>query len=474
MSISVTIMSTSAMLGLPSETYRFGCQFILVAFSTGVGILLSSRIFLPVYFECNVSSIYEFLEMRFGKYTKYTVSGMFIIQMVLYTSTVLLGPALALNAVTDFSVNMMIILSGAVCAFYCFMGGIKAVLWTDAFQGFLMFLCLFVIYGVGLLEIGGFTEMYKRSSMGDRLQFFDFRFDFTTRFFLIIKCDPVLMKSEDGITKYDQLVPYFIISRLQSYPGLTGLCFAGIFSSSLSTISSALNSLATVTIIDFIQPIFSKRLNPKREVYLAKGLSLFYGVVCILLTYSIAGVDSIAQATGVLMSVTEGPVLAVFLIGVLTRKATDKGTVFGLITSVILISWICFGSLFSDYVYPTLPLETSGCPNMNITNVFVNSSITCFDEVDRTLDDVRKEPFILYKMPYAWIPTIGTLTAVITIFIGSLFSGLNKNAIPKNSKCLSPIVQYWMKRSEINGKLPDANEIELRCESATEVPEQNK
>ncbi|GFT00299.1 sodium-coupled monocarboxylate transporter 2 [Trichonephila clavipes] len=249
-----------------------------------------------------------------------------------------------------------------------------------------MFLCLFVIHGVGLFEIGGFTEMYKRSSMGDRLQFFDFRFDFTTRFtfwntifrgivlglafygtnqalvqralsmstfkraqtalqwsillvstlFILCihfglvlyavfyQCDPVLMKSEDGITKYDQLVPYFIISRLQSYPGLTGLCFAGIFSSSLSTISSALNSLAIVTIIDFIQPIFSKRLNPKREEYLAKGLSLFYGVVCILLTYSIAGVDSIAQATSVFMSVTEGPVLAVFLIGVLTRKATDK------------------------------------------------------------------------------------------------------------------------------------------------------
>ncbi|GFT00302.1 transposable element Tcb2 transposase [Trichonephila clavipes] len=96
--------------------------------------------------------------------------------------------------------------------------------------------------------------------------------------------------------------------------------------------------------------------------------------------------------------------------------------VFGLITSVILISWICFGSLFSDYLYPTLPLEASGCSNTNRT-VFVNSSVTCFDGVDCTLDDVRQEPFILYKMPYAWIPTIGTLTAVITIFIGSLFSG---------------------------------------------------
>ncbi|GFU12342.1 sodium-coupled monocarboxylate transporter 1 [Nephila pilipes] len=121
MSLSVTILSASAMLGLPSEIYKFGCQFLLVGFSTGIGMLLSSRIFLPVYFECKVSSIYEYLEMRFGKYTKYTVSGMFIIQMVLYTSSVLLGPVLALTAVTDFSIEMMIISSGAVCTFYCFL-----------------------------------------------------------------------------------------------------------------------------------------------------------------------------------------------------------------------------------------------------------------------------------------------------------------------------------------------------------------
>ncbi|GFT92210.1 sodium-coupled monocarboxylate transporter 2, partial [Nephila pilipes] len=138
------------------------------------------------------------------------------------------------------------------------------------------------------------------------------------------QCDPILMKSETGITKYDQLVPYFIITRLQYIPGLTGLCFAGIFSSSLSTVSSALNSLSTVTIVDFIQPLSSNTLNPKLELHIAKGLSLFYGIACILLTFTIANVDSIAQTTNVFIGITEGPVLAVFLIGILTRKSSDK------------------------------------------------------------------------------------------------------------------------------------------------------
>ncbi|GBO22190.1 Sodium-coupled monocarboxylate transporter 2 [Araneus ventricosus] len=137
-------------------------------------------------------------------------------------------------------------------------------------------------------------------------------------------CDPILMQSETGIRKYDQLVPYFIVTRLHSIPGLTGLCFAGIFSGSLSTISSALNSLSTVTLIDFVQPLFSDRLNPTLELYIAKGLSLMYGVATIALTLAITNVDSLAQATIVFMSVAEGPVLAVFLVGVLTRKASDK------------------------------------------------------------------------------------------------------------------------------------------------------
>lgn len=59
MSISVTVMSAIIMIGYPAEIYKFGPQYTLMAFSTVIGMFLSSRVFLPVYFRCNVTSIYE-------------------------------------------------------------------------------------------------------------------------------------------------------------------------------------------------------------------------------------------------------------------------------------------------------------------------------------------------------------------------------------------------------------------------------
>ncbi|GBO01124.1 Sodium-coupled monocarboxylate transporter 2, partial [Araneus ventricosus] len=86
-------------------------------------------------------------------------------------------------------------------------------------------------------------------------------------------CDPILNSRETGLTKYDQLVPYFLVSKFHSIPGLTGLSVAGIFSGSLTTISSVLNSLATVTVVDFVHPIFqSLQRNEKKSLLLAKGL----------------------------------------------------------------------------------------------------------------------------------------------------------------------------------------------------------
>ncbi|GBN49097.1 hypothetical protein AVEN_38055-1 [Araneus ventricosus] len=59
---------------------------------------------------------------------------------------------------------------------------------------------------------------------------------------------------------------------MQGIPGLIGLSFAGVFSGSLSTISSALNSLSTVTVVDFLKPLCPFNLNDSKMVVIAKGL----------------------------------------------------------------------------------------------------------------------------------------------------------------------------------------------------------
>ncbi|GBN74470.1 Sodium-coupled monocarboxylate transporter 1, partial [Araneus ventricosus] len=129
MSITASSISSVAILGTSSEVYKFGCVLGTFVVPAALGTIISCYVFLPVYFQCNVSSVYEYLEMRFGKLTRCTVLFMYNIQMTLYSSCVLYGPALVLNSVSNISVELAIILCGGVCTFYCFLGGLKAVLW---------------------------------------------------------------------------------------------------------------------------------------------------------------------------------------------------------------------------------------------------------------------------------------------------------------------------------------------------------
>ncbi|CAL1284491.1 unnamed protein product, partial [Larinioides sclopetarius] len=69
MSITATILSATTILGFPMETYRFGFKFVLMAIPFSFGTILAAVIFTPVYFNCGVSTTYEFLEIRFGKAT---------------------------------------------------------------------------------------------------------------------------------------------------------------------------------------------------------------------------------------------------------------------------------------------------------------------------------------------------------------------------------------------------------------------
>ncbi|XP_042912232.1 putative sodium-dependent multivitamin transporter [Parasteatoda tepidariorum] len=170
LSISVTITSAVMMLGTPAETYRYGLQHVVTPFGIVIGMLLASYVFIPVYFQCRVSTVYEFLDMRYGKYTRLIVSALFVVQTILYMSAVLYGPALALSAVTDLTLTTSILVIGGVCTFYCVLGGLKAVIWTDAFQAVLMFTCMIVFYTVSISDAGGISKIYERAYEGNRLE----------------------------------------------------------------------------------------------------------------------------------------------------------------------------------------------------------------------------------------------------------------------------------------------------------------
>ncbi|GFY06253.1 sodium-coupled monocarboxylate transporter 2 [Trichonephila clavipes] len=250
-------------------------------------------------------------------------------------------------------------------------------------------------------------------------------------------CDPVFNTKETGLTKYDQLVPYFLVNKFHAIPGMTGLCIAGIFSGSLSTISSALNSLATVTVMDFIHPFSSSiRQSETKSMFTAKVLCKFskpyhtytyleqffltttnskqilpschsngseqlspisqsagimeevsvhfvetafsYGFICIGVTFTLLNSSSISQVGYVLNSSLEGPTTAVFAIGVLTRKGFGKKVLFGLLVGCAITCWIGYSSLLSGYQETPLSQNNSMCTStLNITYDSLSISPAC-------------------------------------------------------------------------------------------------
>lgn len=100
-----------------------------------------------------------------------TASFIYWIQLLLYSGVVLYAPALALEATTGLSKNLSIVLIGVVCTFYSAVGGIKAVLITDLFQGFLMFFAVIVVIGTAAYSVGGISEIWNIAREGGRIQF---------------------------------------------------------------------------------------------------------------------------------------------------------------------------------------------------------------------------------------------------------------------------------------------------------------
>ncbi|CAL1268859.1 unnamed protein product [Larinioides sclopetarius] len=230
---------------------------------------------------------------------------------------------------------------------------------------------------------------------------------------------------------------------------------AGIFSGSLTTISSILNSLATVTVVDFVHPISqSIQKNEKKSLLLAKGFSLAYGAICICIALTLTKTNSLTQVGFLFHNTFDGPSLAIFTLGVLTRKGFGKSVLFCLLPGFIITQWIGFSGLLNGYNEPPLPLNTSMCAStFNLTHGYSTSEISnTFAPSNTPAHSSHSETFILNKISYFWIRPIGFVITLCITYIGISIIEMkrkrNKAIIPADSKYLSPLVRLWTKNSK--------------------------
>ncbi|KAG8229118.1 hypothetical protein J437_LFUL009587, partial [Ladona fulva] len=430
-------ISGITLIGASAEMYTYGTQYATSIFGLLLASLGCGIFFLPVYSKLQLTTSFEYLRLRFGRGVHLFGSFLFLINSLLYIPIVIFIPALAFNQVSGFNLHVITPIVCIVCIFYTSMGGLKAVVWTDALQTLLMFSGIISVVWIGTDAVGGFSEVWKRNEEGHRIEFFKMDLDPTVRntFWntvfgsaanwmthlavnqamvqhllalptlggaqimlsiftigvmalyavslyagLVIyanyhDCDIVSTKM---VQAPDQMLPYFVLDLGTKIPGLPGLFMAAVFGAALSSMSTGIASMAAVIYEDFMEPFLKEKLPEEKAAFLIKVIAAVFGFVCVGIVFIIENLGTVIEVSWSLGGVTQGTMIGIVILGMFFPWTNSKGTLIGGIFGLVFMGVICFGSqayIASGRIkYEEKPITTAGCPS-SMMNLTIASPI---------------------------------------------------------------------------------------------------
>lgn len=392
LSLYATGTSAISYLAIPAKSYATNWLYLAQNVITFAGSIYVGFVIVPLVRRLNLISVYQYLEMRFHPTVRMMASLICIVQHLAgRMSVVLLLPALALSAVTGIGLTTTVLVMGVITTLYTFLGGMKAVIWTDVLQVFVMvggaiFAMAWMIHGAG-----GLGTVTRIALADGKTHMFDWSFDFSIpnvwTFVLLlivgtltwpqdqVMVQRVLSTKDDNAARSsvfmltalalpgsfmffglgtllytyykvhpaglnpllttDQIFPQFIASDLPA--GVTGLIIAGIFAASMATLSSNINSIATLISVDFYER-YAKHPSPAKSVRLAELTTILTGIAGTSLALYLSTLDirSLWDKFIELMALLGGGFAGIYALGMFTRRANWQGCVIGIIASIVL------------------------------------------------------------------------------------------------------------------------------------------
>ncbi|KAK5645805.1 hypothetical protein RI129_004269 [Pyrocoelia pectoralis] len=482
MSLAASFITAIELLGNPAEMYNYGTQFWMICIAFILIIPITSKFYLPIFMKLRLTSSYEYLELRFNRQTSLLASGLYIFQMVLYTSVAVYAPALALSHVTGLNVYIAVTVVYVVCIFYASQGGMKAVIMTDTFQAAVLILSILLVLYFGEKYVGGTGIIWSESYRTNRLEIFNmnpsptvrhsfwsvvvggtfywltmfssnqasiqkylsvetisqarkaiwvssiglvliYTINFYTGMVLVAHyrtCDP--LKSHE-ISSPDEILPLYVLSELGHMRGVTGFFVAGIFAASLGTVASALNSLAAVTCKDFITGAFGYEMAESKGALWGKCISIVYGVLSFGLVFIVEQLGSVMQIALSFNGMVGGVTLGLFSVGMFFPWANSKGALTGATLALALVLWMGMGQQVSvangTYTVQQKAISVEGCH--------------CLNHTENAAEAVQEGSlFFLYRISYLWYSAIGFIVTVVVGFVVSIITG------PQDPKDVDP------------------------------------
>jgi len=149
MSIFATFVSSISFLALPGNAYQSNWNAFVFSLSIPFASILAVKVFVPLYRKANSPSAYTYLETRFGPWARIYASACYLLTQIMRMGTILYLLALPVNVMFGWNIVIIIVVTGLAVMIYSLLGGIQAVVWTDAIQGIIMIsgavLCLLYI-----------------------------------------------------------------------------------------------------------------------------------------------------------------------------------------------------------------------------------------------------------------------------------------------------------------------------------------
>ncbi|EJD75186.1 hypothetical protein, variant [Loa loa] len=460
-----------------------------------VAFPIAAYCFLPVFYNMKLTSIYEYLEIRFNFACRFLASVTFCIQTWLYVSVTLYAPALALSTIISIPLSVSIVLTAGLAALYVTLGGAKASIYTSALQMALILASMMLIFSVSLYHFG-FNNVLKTAVAGGRLQLLDFRIDPRIRHsvwslmiggtgnilclfaanqltiqrymamsslrsaqwvvllnipfnFLILTtyvgagliiyhkyfhCNPALQSN-------DQLFPRFVIDELSVIPGMVGLFAASVYSAGLSTASASYSALAAVFIEDVVKQFQTKvqkrePLKPNTSILLARYLPLLFCFLSMVIAYLCSLMKTmVLQVSLSIFGIAGGPVLSVFCLGMFFPKIKGLAAFIAQVASTVFCVFIAAGALVNQVKPVALPIDET-CGQSNVTLTFAEKPE--YGMVHPLQSNVWL--IQLFRLSYQYYSISALLVAFVVAHIVQWFSGSVEH-LPVEARLLSPLLR---------------------------------
>lgn len=388
-SVMATYVSALSFLGGPAWAYGDGMAALAIHVNYALVIFVCCSLFVPFFYNAGVVSIYDYLDRRFGVTSRTIMSGLFIITITITAASILTATAIVVTFATGLDSVYAIILMTAIVLVYTLMGGMNAVIWTDVLQGIILIIGALIIFTFLLAKIGALPEAFAFLEANGKLNPINTDLDFTiaptiwagviamTVYHITVyganqmMVQRVLAAKTIGDAKKSYLVMgygafflYFvfffvgallyvfyegrpfeqsnaiilIFTESLAIPGLLGIIGAAILSASMSSTSSAFNSLATVTITDFYKPFVKPDADDAHYLAASRWVTVLWALVIIPMAIAfVQSTGSILETVSSVLSYLVGAKMAMYGMGFYSKHVSERGLIIGVIAGFVAV-----------------------------------------------------------------------------------------------------------------------------------------